>query len=100
MFGTNLVVIDEGQDIGESIKNLDLNQCKKHCEETIGCRSFALCTEDRKCHPKNKVLYGNEATQSSTYYSTHECTTYYQSCGELTVITDKNLSGNVYPSIW
>ena len=82
MFGTSRVVIDEGQDIGESIKNLDLNQCKKHCEETSGCRSFALCTGDRECYPKNKVLYGNEATQWSTDHSSYECTTYYQSCGE------------------
>ena len=85
MFGTNMVVIDEGQHIGESIKNVDLNQCKKHCEETTGCRSFALCNDPKtpkQCYPKNKVLYGNEATQWTTYYTTYECTTYYQSCGE------------------
>ena len=75
-FLTNAVVIDEGNEVGHH-QHVDVDQCKKHCDQTSGCNSFAIAMHgNRDCHLKDKVLHGNEATRQAPGWNF-----YYLICG-------------------
>ena len=77
-FNLKMVVDDEGNDVGppntKEIESLD--ECKKVCDESIECNSFAFCVDaEDTCILKDKILKGSEP---SSYND--RCTTYYRTC--------------------
>ena len=76
-FLTNTVAKDEGNAVGDVHRNVDIAQCKKHCDQTSECNSFAINpSSGGECSLKDKVLNGNEATKTIAGWST-----YYRICG-------------------
>ena len=78
-FQKGYVAVDEGGDGGGSRTDIGVNECKKLCDQSHICFSFAYCTYDRSCWLKDKkIKTDNEPKKESS--KSFPCTTYYHQC--------------------